>query len=181
MGMVGSNREKVRKERKAGEVMDREWEQQGRMPETDTFTVRLMREEELGQAAELERFCFSQPWSLKLLKDSYAGSWDTFFAVERQGILWGYAILRVIAGEGEIQRIAVHPRMRRVGIGSKLMEAMDAFSSTCKVGDTTLEVRAGNIGAISLYKSYGFVEEGLRRDYYRNPTEDAVIMWKRRP
>lgn len=165
----------------AGAAMSEEKNQQRRMPKADDSIVRLMREQELEQAAELECLCFSQPWSLKLLKDSFQGPWDTFFAAERHGILCGYAILRIIAGEGEIQRIAVHPNVRRLGIGSKLMEIMDAFSSARKVGDTTLEVRAGNKGAIDLYKSYGFVEEGLRKDYYCNPTEDAVIMWRRRP
>lgn len=143
--------------------------------------VRPMEEKELEFAAELESLCFSQPWSLKLLKDSFLGPWDTFFVAERHGKLCGYAILRILAGEGEIQRIAVHPAFRRLGIGSKLMEAMEEFSRDRQAGDTTLEVRAGNQGAIRLYKSYGFVEQGRRKDYYRNPTEDAVIMWQRRP
>lgn len=143
--------------------------------------VRYMEERDLQQAAELECLCFSEPWSLKLLQDSFWGQWDTLFVAELQRRVIGYAVLRIVAGEGEIQRIAVHPGFRRLGIGSKLMEAMELFSSTKKVGATTLEVRAGNQGAIGLYKSFGFAEEGLRKAYYRNPVEDAVIMWQRRP
>lgn len=147
----------------------------------DAVVIRFMEEQDLEQAAQLERLCFSQPWSLKLLQDSFFGPWDTLFVAGLQGRVCGYAALRILAGEGEIQRIAVHPDFRRLGIGSKLMEAMDVFSREKKTGATTLEVRAGNTGAIGLYKSYGFVEEGLRKGYYRNPVEDAVIMWKRRP
>lgn len=143
--------------------------------------VRYMEERDLQQAAELECLCFSEPWSLKLLQDSFWGQWDTLFVAELQRRVVGYAVLRIVAGEGEIQRIAVHPGFRRLGIGSKLMEAMELFSSAKKVGATTLEVRAGNQGAIGLYKSFGFAEEGLRKAYYRNPVEDAVIMWRRRP
>lgn len=143
--------------------------------------VRYMEERDLQQAAELECLCFSEPWSLKLLQDSFWGQWDTLFVAELQRRVVGYAVLRIVAGEGEIQRIAVHPGFRRLGIGSKLMEAMELFSSAKKVGATTLEVRAGNQEAIGLYKSFGFTEEGLRKAYYRNPVEDAVIMWQRRP
>lgn len=143
--------------------------------------IRFMEEKDLEQAAQLERLCFSEPWSLKLLQDSFWGQWDTLFAAELQGKVCGYAVLRIVAGEGEIQRIAVHPDFRRLGIGSKLMEAMDLFSGAREAGATTLEVRAGNQGAIGLYKSFGFAKEGLRKGYYRNPVEDAVIMRRRRP
>lgn len=143
--------------------------------------VRYMKEQELEQAAELERLCFSEPWSLRLLKDSFFGPWDTFFAAEQQNVMCGYACLRILAGESEIQRIAVHPAFRRLGIGSKLMEAMEAFSCSQKAGDTALEVRAGNQGAIRLYKSCGFAEAGIRKDYYRNPKEDAILMRRSRP
>ena len=153
----------------------------GEVQSSAAVIVRYMEEKDLQQVAELESLCFSEAWSLKLLRDSFLGQWDTLFVAELQRRVCGYAILRIVAGEGEIQRIAVHPDFRRLGIGSKLMEAMDVFSREKKTGATTLEVRAGNTGAIGLYKSYGFVEEGLRKGYYRNPVEDAVIMWKRRP
>lgn len=143
--------------------------------------LRSMKAQDLEQVEQLEQACFSEPWSLGMLKDGLSSQWDTFFVAEYQGRLCGYAVLRVLAGEGEIQRIAVFPDYRRLGVGRKLMEAMILFSSEQGAGDVALEVRAGNVAAINLYKSYGFVEEGLRKGYYRNPEEDAVIMWRRRP
>ena len=84
-----------------------------------------------------------------------------------------------VAGEGEVQRIAVLPRYRRLGLGRKMMDAMLTYASQCRVTAVSLEVREGNHPARRLYESYGFAAEAVRRDYYRNPTEDAVIMWKR--
>ena len=141
---------------------------------------RNMTVEDLEQVECLERICFSDAWSEKLLRDSLESRWDTLFVAEYQGQVCGYAALRVLAGEGEIQRIAVLPEYRRLGIGKQLMEAMVAFSSEQGAEDMTLEVRAGNVAAIGLYKSYGFAEEGLRKAYYHEPVEDALIMWRRR-
>ena len=87
--------------------------------------------------------------------------------------------VRVIAGEGELMRIAVRPGFRRRGYAKKLMDALARFSMEETLSAVTLEVRAGNAAAISLYKSYGFKAEAIRKAYYRSPVEDAVIMWNR--
>lgn len=144
-------------------------------------SLRVMGEADLEAVASLEQQCFSDAWSKALLQDGLSSQWDTFFVAEYQGAVCGYGALRVLAGEGEIQRIAVFPEYRRLGIGKKLMEAMVAFSCSQGAEEMTLEVRAGNVAALNLYKSYGFSEEGRRRGYYRNPQEDAVIMWRHRP
>lgn len=187
--------------------------------------VRPMTAADLPDVWQLERECFSDAWSMKLLADALANDYDHFWAAERRAeqtaerkedrdvecaksqivecgedenaerredsaaeaasrsaasyCFCGYANLRILAGEGEIERIAVDPAMRRHGVGRKLMEAMAAFASGEGVGDMTLEVRAGNTAARKLYESFGFAEEGRRKDYYRNPTEDALILWRR--
>ena len=142
-------------------------------------TVRTMTEADLDAAAELEIQCFFDPWSRKLLKESLDNAYDVLLAAEKGGVFCGYAVLRVLAGEGEIQRIAVHPSWRRMGVGRKLMEAMEACAAKQGAPDLILEVRAGNEAALGLYQSYGFVQEGLRRGYYRNPEEDAILMRRR--
>ncbi len=159
------------------------------------ISVRPMAPADLQDVWKLERECFSDAWSMKLLEDALANDYDYFWVAECAGSagalsggagaevpvsrFCGYANLRILAGEGEIERIAVDPAMRRRGIGRKLMEAMAEFAGKEGVGDITLEVRAGNLAARKLYESFGFAEEGRRRDYYRNPTEDALIMWRR--
>jgi len=91
----------------------------------------------------------------------------------------GYINFRILAGEGEIERVAVHPLLRGRGFGRKLMEAMVEYASGQGVRDITLDVRVNNQTAINLYESCGFVKEAIRKDYYREPTEDAIIMWRR--
>ena len=79
----------------------------------DALTIRKMEERDLEQAAKIETMCFSKPWSFALLEDSFQGPWDTLFVAEEEGRLCGYMALRVLAGEGELQRIAVRPEYRR--------------------------------------------------------------------
>ena len=88
-------------------------------------------------------------------------------------------MFRTIAGEAELFRIGVRPPLRGLGYGKKLMEGVVENSRKNGVTAIALEVREGNTPARSLYKSYGFKEECIRSDYYRDPNEDAVIMWNR--
>ena len=88
--------------------------------------------------------------------------------------VYGYSNFRVIAGEGELMRIAVHGACRGRGYGRLLMERL-----LREVEDITLEVRASNAPAIALYEAYGFQKEAVRKNYYSGPTEDALIYWKR--
>lgn len=141
--------------------------------------IRWMDEKDLDAVAEIEKLSFSVPWSKRLLEQGLFSDLDYFLIVELEGRVAGYLNFRILAGEGEIERVAVHPQMRGRGFGRKLMEAMAEFSALKGVTDMTLDVRAGNKRAINLYESCGFVKEAVRKDYYRQPTEDALIMWRR--
>ena len=87
-------------------------------------SIRLMEEKDVEQVEELEKQCFSVPWSENILKDGLTGRFDIYLVWEKDGIVAGYCALRVLADEGEIQRIAVLPSWRRHGIAKSLMEAM---------------------------------------------------------
>lgn len=145
----------------------------------EPVSVRPMAAADLEAVWRLEQQCFANPWSMKLLADGLNCVYDRFFVAEADGRICGYANLRLIAGEGEIERIAVDSRFRRQGIGRKLMEEMEESARREGAGALTLEVRESNRAARNLYESFGFAEEGRRKGYYRNPTEDAVIMWRR--
>ncbi len=142
--------------------------------------VRPMHAEDASQVCELEKLCFSEPWSLNLIISGLNSRLDTYFVYKAEGKILGYSVVRILADEGEIQRIAVLPPYRRRGIGRKLMDAMIKFARSRGVCAIALEVRESNISARNLYISYGFKPEAIRRGYYHNPTEDAVIMWNRR-
>lgn len=85
----------------------------------------------------------------------------------------------IIAGEGDITNIAVTPKYRKHGIASNLLIKLFEVCKTFNCGDITLEVRASNIPAQNLYKKFNFKEEGMRKGYYSDNGEDAIIMWKR--
>lgn len=141
--------------------------------------IRKMKTEDLEQVADLEKSCFSEAWSYGLLEAGIYSPYDTYYVLIQEDAILGYANLRLLAGEGEIQRIAVRPEARRLGIGRKLMDTMVAYARAHQVFAISLEVRSSNVAARKLYESYGFREEAVRRGYYQNPAEDAVIMWRR--
>ena len=140
------------------------------------IVIRKMNHSDTEELAELEQLCFSSPWSYKLIEEIPDSPFDTGFVLEEDGKVKAYAILRILAGEGEIQRIGVLPSERRRGIGGKVMEAMTGYARENGAEAIFLEVREGNTAARSLYKSWGFEDEGRRKDYYTDPKEDAILM-----
>ena len=141
--------------------------------------IRLMTAADLEQVAELEKACFSESWSYGLLEAGIHSSYDVYYVFEQEEKVLAYCNLRFLAGEGEVQRIAVLPEYRRLGLGRKLMDAMVDYARKNRASAISLEVREGNRAARNLYESYGFAAEAVRKAYYHNPVEDAVIMWKR--
>ena len=142
--------------------------------------VRRMKEADLAGVLSVERACFSDPWSERVYRETLALPYAFYYLAEEEGRVVGTAGLQVIAGEGEISNVAVLPEMRRRGTGAALLERLLSDAEAAGVTDFTLEVRAGNLPAISLYESFGFREEGRRPGFYDHPKEDALILWKRK-
>lgn len=135
--------------------------------------------EHLGQAAEIERLCFSDPWSEKMLAEHLANPCSlTLAAVGDTGRLLGYVGLLAVVDEGYITNVAVRPDCRRQGIASSLLQALEARGRARNLTFLTLEVRQSNAPARALYEKLGYLQAGLRRNYYENPREDAIIMTK---
>lgn len=129
-------------------------------------------------AAELERLCFSDPWSERQLADASASGLYRMFAAECGGELAGYCGFQYVPDEGYITNVAVFPRFRRMGVGDALVAHMCAYGQSIGLELLTLEVRLGNIPAQKLYEKHGFVPVGTRRGFYTQPTEDALLMTK---
>lgn len=131
----------------------------------------------LDEAAELERLCFSDPWSRNMLAEELDNDLSALLAaLDDSGRLVGYAGLQVILDEGYITNVAVRPECRRQGIAGKLLQVFLDFAQGNRLAFLTLEVRASNYDAIALYGSRGFRSTGRRKNYYEHPREDAVIM-----
>lgn len=143
------------------------------------ISIRTMEEGDLEAVAELEQACFTEPWSKAQISECLKHPYDQVWILETEGKIAGYCNFRVIAGEGELMRIAVAPFFRGRGYSRRLMGILTQDARKNQVEAVTLEVRASNHPAINLYKSYGFKIESVRKDYYRLPKEDALIMWNR--
>lgn len=141
--------------------------------------IRQMESGDLEQVAELEKVCFTESWSYGLLEAGIHSPFDVYYVFEQEEKILGYCNLRLLAGEGEVQRIAVLPGYRRLGLARKMMEAMVDYARENSAVSISLEVRESNLPARKLYETYGFTAEAVRRGYYHNPAEDAIIMWKR--
>ena len=136
-----------------------------------------MNADHLDEVAELERICFSTPWSRNMLAEELDNMLSAFLvALDDTDRVVGYAGVQVILDEGYITNIAVRPECRRQGVAAKLLQVFLDFAKANKLSFLTLEVRASNYDAIALYGSRGFRSMGRRKNYYEHPREDAIIM-----
>lgn len=125
--------------------------------------------------AEIERLCFSSPWSEEALAEELSNPCARFFVAEEDGQAIGYIGCLFVADEGDITNVAVHPAHRRRGIAARLLDALLDAAADERIEAIHLEVRASNVPAIALYESRGFRPDGVRPRFYTRPTEDAVL------
>lgn len=140
------------------------------------ITIVPMDRGHVKEIARLERVCFSEPWSELALEETLYNSQASFLVAENeeQQVL-GYAGLYVVLDEGYIANIAVAPEHRGTGVAKALMDVFCSFAQE-HLAFMTLEVRVSNEAAIGLYRSFGFQDAGLRKNYYTNPKEDGLLM-----
>lgn len=129
--------------------------------------------------AELEKECFSDPWSADAVISSVKEG-VRFFLVEEEGVVLGYVGLQSVLDEGYITNIAVTKTARGKGLAKALLSELDKVAAQLSLSFISLEVRVGNRAAISLYEKCGYENVGIRPNFYDNPREDAIIMTKRR-
>ena len=140
--------------------------------------IEKMDESHVAPIAQLETLCFSDPWSENSIASELASRLSYWLVAVEDGQVLGYIGSQSVLGESDMMNVAVHPDHRRRGIAEMLVTTL---SHDLKERDNvclTLEVRASNMPAIGLYEKLGFVQVGLRKNYYRNPREDALILRK---
>lgn len=148
----------------------------------NAYTIKAMCQEDIPEVLRLEREAFGQmAWHAEDFESAISSKCD-FPLVIQAGTdsigLAGYAVLRIIAPEAEIENICVAPACRRSGVGETLMTEMLRLAAERDAERIFLEVRAHNEPAKALYLKSGFVESYRRKNYYQGPTEDAIIMMK---
>lgn len=141
------------------------------------FDLVPMKEEDLDEVLEIEKLSFPSPWSKRLFLDELANpNSHIVLARDDTDALLGFVCFWIVADETHILNIAVHPRFRRQGIASRLLAHVLEFSKRMGVQYFALEVRNRNQAAIELYKGFGFRVAGIRKGYYSDTGEDAVLM-----
>ena len=137
-----------------------------------------MNESHVKAVAELEKLCFSEPWSENSVASELNNKLALWLVAEEEGRVAGYIGSQTCGEESDVMNVAVHPDFRRRGIAEALINDLVAQLNAIGSHSLTLEVRASNVPAISLYEKLGFAEVGRRKNYYRNPKEDALILRK---
>ena len=128
---------------------------------------------DLQDIAALESEIFSDAWSLKSLEETWNQKNAVIFAAKTEEKIAGYLIIYYVLDEGEIARIATAPSMRR-----QMFQELVAFCEEQQITRIMLEVREGNEAARRFYEKCGFTEDGIRKNYYENPQENAILMSK---
>ncbi len=151
-----------------------------KLPQT-SFFLRLMEERDLPFVLKIERLSFSHPWLESTFKGEINNQGISFpFVVVHmnQDKIIGYIIFWLMGDKAQISNFAIHPDFRRLGLGGKVLNRISAQIRKYGAKSVILEVRPSNFAARRLYGKYGFKSLGIRKAYYRDPEEDALVMLK---
>ncbi len=144
----------------------------------EQITIVPMTNEHLPFVTEIEKNCFSDPWTTQSFIDGMKMQFQDFFVALSGEDVVGYIVLMHIFEDGEILNLAVSPYMQKKGIASKLLTHSFNYLSSLGVTRITLEVRSSNTPAKKLYEKSGFSPISIRKNYYTFPLEDGIVMEK---
>ena len=143
------------------------------------FKVFPMDSSSIKSILNISELSFPISWSFESLQSELDNKFARYVVLKKGNSIVGYGGMWVIIDEAHITNVAVHPETHGHGGGDMIVEALFRICRKQKVSAITLEVRKSNFLAINLYEKYGFETEGIRRHYYEDNGEDAVIMWNR--
>ena len=135
-----------------------------------------MEETHLREVLLIEKKSFAAPWSRQLFEETLAFPLSVNLVMKMGKKIIGYINLYIIRDEAHILNVAIHPSLRRKGYASTLFNHTISFLKERRITQYLLEVREGNVGAINLYRKYGFQVIGKRKKYYTETNEDALVM-----
>lgn len=133
-------------------------------------------EEDIEGIATLEARIFTDAWTSRSLYETFCQKQAFITVAEADGVFAGYCIIYHVLEEGEIARVAVNEELRRQGVGRGLLDYTCACCRERRIERLLLDVRESNEGARIFYKKYGFTGDGIRKNFYENPKENAILM-----
>lgn len=145
----------------------------------DEVTVRLAYKEDIRGMYAIEKSSFATPWSIDAFAENFFNNCSIYVLAEYEGRIIGFGGMQVILDEAHVMNVAVHGSKRRLGAATKMMELMFITAEKRGAKEMFLEVRSSNEPAKALYEKLGFKKLGVRKKYYSDNGEDAVIMKKK--
>jgi len=139
-------------------------------------TIKKMSPDDLDEVMEIEKFSFVSPWTKRFFEETLTSPISLNLVMKKDTKTVGYIILYTVADEAHILNIAIHPGYRGQGHASSLLQYVLDYFENKNVHEFFLEVREGNLSAISLYGRFGFEKIGRRKKYYAETNEDALVM-----
>ncbi|WP_251523559.1 ribosomal protein S18-alanine N-acetyltransferase [Robertmurraya korlensis] len=145
---------------------------------TDSFVFRYMKEEDIDQILKIEELSFATPWTRQSFENELnLNQFAVYLVLEKEGKIVGYCGMWLIVDEAHITNIAVLPEFRGQKLGEAILRMIMEVAKKRGAKTMTLEVRVSNTVAQSLYRKLGFMNGGIRKNYYTDNYEDALVMW----
>ncbi len=146
-----------------------------KVQESICLRMRRMAKSDLNEVVRIEQAIYPQAWSASLFGEELSRNNRYYIVLEVDEVIVGYGGLMIVDSDAHVTTIAVDPQFQSRGFGTRLMISLVDAALSARADHLTLEVRVSNEGARNLYRRFGFVPVGLRKDYYRD--EDALVMW----
>ena len=143
----------------------------------NNLVIEEMKVDDIDGVFEVEKNCFEDYWSKDSFKKELSNNLAKYLVAKVDGKVAGYVGIWFVVDEGHITNVAVHEDYRGRKIGDQLIRELVQVCKDNKIVSMTLEVRTSNTVAQNLYRKYGFKMAGIRKEYYSNNKEDAIIMW----
>ena len=143
-----------------------------------SFTVRYAQPADRDGIFAVEQLCSGMPWSKGQIAEELQNEYAHTFVAEADGAVVGFASAHILQGDGHLNELGVLPQHRRKGIARALLAAVMQACTAAQCEVFSLEVRESNEGAIALYTAFGLEKAGLRKNFYQNPAEHALVMLK---
>lgn len=142
----------------------------------DKYRIENLEENHIDEISEIEKQCFSSPWSQESIKGELTNLLAVWFVAMEKQTVAGYVGMHHVLDEGYINNVATKQEYRAQGVATKLLKKLIEYGHKNHMKFISLEVRISNVGAIKMYSNQGFKSVGIRKNFYSNPTEDAMIM-----
>lgn len=143
-----------------------------------SYRIESMNSSHVKGIFEVSKLSLAESWNIESIEKELSNKLAKYLVALDGNKVIGFVGMWIVFDEGDITNIAVHPDYRKQGAGNLLMDSLIALCKESNITSLTLEVRESNLPAQNLYKKHKFTEEGVRKNFYDNPKENAIIMWR---